>query len=776
MRRNADIKYDYKSLSVPGGGFVTGFVFHPTCRDILYCRTDIGGVYRFDYGQDSWRFLGNGITEFEHHLTQPLSIAIDESQPDKLYTMCGNSRKGGEHGRASLLISCDRGESHTEKPVPFCCNGNAPARSTAERLAYKSGCLFFGSQGDGLWRSRDEGVTWERLSLCEENIVFVYFPKNSSIMIVSCTGESNAEGANRGHTLYVSYDMGGSFERLHIPPALNDERCFHNGFVAGGIASSGSKVYITFSHSFRENRWGGWNDFACDNGGGFDGRLYRYIIRDNKLVFDRDITPSVDGFTDANTDRMLPFALGGIDVSGDIVAVSSIGGHGDAIFISKDGGESYMQIKSTDIDRFKIDVPYLKPEYNGGRIPLHWMSCLKLDPFNNDLAVINTGTGIFALRDITTDSPYFTTLCSGIEETVHMNIYGIPEGKNLVIDLVGDLGGFAFRQLDRPCENSFADADGHRYITCLNADHVQHSPDTFAATARGNWTGHTKGGVILTHDGGDSFTHIGYPFGISEKLDMAAEAISHPNTNSGWVAVSADGSTILWTLAYQWGQLPCFAAVKYDISSKSFTKIRIYDAAGNDISESDHHIKIFTDRTDPRTAYGFGESGQIYISTDCGSSFHQAEISGGLPCCRFSGIDGYKGGEIRFMPNEKGVCCAALLSHGLWRLRFEDRKVTAERISEEGDFVKAVGFGKGDSKDIPAMFISGTLFGEYGFWYSTDLGESWARINTPSQMYGYIVSMDGDLRQKGRVYIATGTHGGLYGEPVAESSAFNMEN
>ncbi|MBQ9948482.1 MAG: endoglucanase, partial [Oscillospiraceae bacterium] len=204
MTRNADIKYYYKNLSVPGGGFVTGFIFHPKCRNILYCRTDIGGVYRFDFERQSWKFLGSRITEFEHHLAQPLSVALDEAHPDKLYVMCGNSRKGNENGRASLLISTDRGETFTEKSVPFCCNGNAPARSTAERLVYKDGRLFFGSQGEGLWCSCDEGDTWKHLSLCEENIVFVYFPKDTSIMIVSCTGETCASGNDRAHTLYVS--------------------------------------------------------------------------------------------------------------------------------------------------------------------------------------------------------------------------------------------------------------------------------------------------------------------------------------------------------------------------------------------------------------------------------------------------------------------------------------------------------------------------------------------------------------------------------------------
>lgn len=764
MQRLDDIKYNYHSLSVPGGGFVTGFVFHPNIKNILYARTDIGGIYRFDFENKKWHSLADWITEFNRHLALPLSIALDEDKPNMLYAMCGNSRKGFPHGKSALLISENYGAGFTEKSVPFCCNGNAPARSSAERLAYKNGKLFFGSQGEGLWQSADNGESWTRLDFCEENIVFVYFPKGTEIMLVSCTGETTADGNNRGHTLYASYDFGKSFEKLDIPAPLDDERCSHNGFVPYAIAYYGENIYVTFTHSFRQNHWGGWNDFACDNGGGFDGRLYRYTISDGKLIFAEDMTPTADGFTDSNLKRKLPFGLGGIDVHKNVIAICSIGGHGDCIFISRDNGKSYKKIQSTDTDSFQVDVPYLKPEYNGKRVPLHWMSCLRIDPFNPDFAVINTGTGIFALNGLTTDNCFVSTLCSGVEETVHMNIYSLPSGKNKVIDLVGDLGGFVFSDLDKPCENSFANKNGDRYITCLNADFLQNNPDTFITTARGNWTGETKGGVILTTNGGESFTHIGYPTDISDILDEASENIKRPNYNSGWAAITADGNYILWTLAYEYMKLPCFCAVRYNISEKNFNKIKIYNLQGNDISESELHIKIFTDRVNAAKAYGFGENGQLYMSMDSGASFCQLSVSEDFPLCRMSGIDGYKGVEIRFLPDCEGVCYAALCENGLWKLHFNEKNVHAERITEKDDFVKAVGFGTGNSDSKPALFICGRIFGEYGFWKSLDSGESWAKINTPSQMFGGIVSMDGDFRHNGRVYIATGTRGGIYGD------------
>ncbi len=766
MKRLNDVSYAYHNLPVPGGGFVTGFLYHPRKQGILYARTDIGGIYRFDSKSEHWISLADTFTEFDRHLAQPLSIAIDNDRPERLYAMCGNNSKRYDQGKAALLISDDFGSSFTQKPVPFHCNGNAPARSTAERLAVKNGKIIFGSQEDGLWCSDNCGDSWEKLDFCEENIVFVYSHPELDILIISCTGETNSRGSDRAHTLYVSYDSGKSFERLDAPDPLNDERCCHNGFVPCDIACHSDKLLISFSHSFRGG-WGGWNSFACDNGGGFDGRLYCYSIKDGRISFQKDITPELNGYSDTNLLRKLPFGLGGVDFFGDIIALCSVGGHGDAVFISKNFGSSYEIIKSTDLDRFIIDVPYLKPQYNGGRVPLHWTSCLRIDPFDPDTAVINTGTGIFALCALTSDTPFIKTLTYGVEETVHMNIYGLPKGKNKVIDLVGDLGGFAFKELDKPCENSFADENCHRYITCLNADFVQDDPDTFIATARGNWTGHTKGGVIITTDGGGSFTHIGYPRGISDALDELSENIKHPNTNSGWAAISADGEIICWTLAHKWMQLPCFGAVRYDRKSDRFTKIKVYDIIGNDISDSDKHIKIFSDRRDSNTFYGFGESGQLYISRDKGESFSELQAVG-LPKCRMSGIDGGKGCEIRFLPDREGVCYAALLHEGLWKLKFSHDSADAIRISESGDFVKAVGFGAGQTPDMPAVYISGTLFGEYGFWRSFDEGSTWARINNEHQMYGGIVSMDGDMRTKGKVYIASGGRGGIYGDEISE--------
>ncbi len=63
MLQNESERYIYKSISVPGGGFETGFVFHLWVPGILYCRTDIGGIYRYDFGSNSWISLIDHATD-----------------------------------------------------------------------------------------------------------------------------------------------------------------------------------------------------------------------------------------------------------------------------------------------------------------------------------------------------------------------------------------------------------------------------------------------------------------------------------------------------------------------------------------------------------------------------------------------------------------------------------------------------------------------------------------------------------------------------------------
>ena len=89
-----EIAYEYRNCPIPGGGFVPGLLFEKS-REVLYARTDIGGLYRRDFRQGRWIPLNDDVTSEELALTYPLSIAVDEENPGSLYAVCGTRQYAG---------------------------------------------------------------------------------------------------------------------------------------------------------------------------------------------------------------------------------------------------------------------------------------------------------------------------------------------------------------------------------------------------------------------------------------------------------------------------------------------------------------------------------------------------------------------------------------------------------------------------------------------------------------------------------------------------------
>jgi xyloglucan-specific exo-beta-1,4-glucanase len=79
-----------------------------------------------------------------------------------------------------------------------------------------------------------------------------------------------------------------------------------------------------------------------------------------------------------------------------------------------------------------------------------------------------------------------------------------------------------------------------------------------------------------------------------------------------------------------------------------------------------------------------------------------------------------------------------------------------------------VGFGKAASgKSFPSLFLAGQIAGVQALFRSDDAGVSWKRINDDGNQFAAVSRVTGDPRIHGRVYIATGGRGILYGDPAA---------
>lgn len=739
--------YEYKNLPIYGGGYVTGVAFHPTAADRLYIRTDIGGVYRYSFEENAWKTLCAHVTAIDNAETYPLAIALDRDKSDRLFIACGNTEQN------YLCISEDCGGSFVRRELPCKVHGNFPGRGTGERLHYRNGRIYFGSTTAGLLVSDDMGESWDIHTVNgEKNISALWISEDESVIVAGCSGEVNRVGENvRGTTLYCSDDRGESFYPVEQPMPKDFSDATYQGYVSQRFAFDGNYLYVTFSHSGKVV-WGGWGAYSCDSGTAYDGRICRYVIRNGKPIFDKDITP-YDG--EAEVGRKLNGGFGGISAEKDMVIAGTIcRRNGDRIYRSYDNGESW-EIILHDLDKGKVNwtVSYMRPEYSGGHSCIHWLSDFKISPHNPDFAIFNTGTGIFRTNNLTAQTVEFEPFCRGIEETVHLNVYSTPKGRTRVIDIVGDLGGFAFEDIDKPCENTFADENGNRYITCLNADFTLNDPDYAVATPRGNWTGLTKGGIIVSRDSCRSWERLPYPIGISEKIDKAIENIKRPNVDAGWVSLSADGKRICWAIGREFSS---DMTVYTDDEGVHWQKSEFLDLNGNEISR-EMSVRVFTDYFDENLAFAVSSDFRIFISRDKSARFREFETGLSLSPVKFNRF------QVTRQHNRSGVFWLAEGS-GLYRFEITYDSVRAENVLPQGDFAKTIGFGKGRD-ELPAAYCTGVIGGEYGFYRSDDLCKSWVKINNSKQNFGDIIAICGDMREYGRFYLATGTLGLITGSP-----------
>lgn len=750
---NPSIPYEYRHLPIGGGGYVTGFQFHPCDPEVLYCRTDIGGVYRFDHVKQQWITLIDHVSQEDLRETSPISLALDARHPARLYIVSG---LWDPKSKGLLTVSDDYGETFRRYELPVYAHGNLHGRSAGERLAVDdSSTLWLASQSEGLWVSQDEGRSWSQVESMPETACTLV-AKQGKLLLVGTEGVAQRRGDQRGHSLYASWDGGQTFSPVPQPPYETVEGSRLHGLVAQRCSFDGDYLYVSFSANGPRSQ-NVERGYTCDCGDCGCGRIARYRLLPDGLGAPEDITPEKGNW-----------GFSAIDAQHGLLITATIHrSDDDAVYLSRDQGASWTKVlHGLHTGQMDFRLSYMKPGCNGGGNLIHWLTDIKMDPHRPGTAWFNTGTGTFRTRNLLDDAVIWQDWCDGMEETVHINVHAPASGRVQLLDMVGDLGGFAFTDVDKHCENSFADDHGNRYITCLSCDWPDSDPDHIVVTARGNWTGKTKGGLIVSRDGARSWQRLPMPMGLSEDLDALLTRISGVNINAGWTAVSADGSTYLWALSDRIWLHARHLLVSHD-GGASFRRSMVLDGDGK---PSEGLMKPIADRTLPHVCYGFGEAGQLYVSTDSGNTFRQKPAPEGFPQVNFGLVDCADQTEIRAASGQPGDLYIATGKDGLWKLHYqpEDDAFTGRRLTAPGDSVFCVGLGLGRpggnyASQPKALYFNGYLNGEYGFYRSFDECATCQKLNNHRQMFGRIHSIDGDKRVFGRFFIATGSTGVLYG-------------
>ncbi len=718
------INYTYKSIPIYGGGYVTGLLFHPKNANKLYMRTDIGGLYRYSFENEEWTAL-NDDADIEHLAqTYPLSMAVSDRDESLLVSVCGEHKEGTSY----LCISHDCGDSFKLMPLPEGCNvhGNSPGRSTGERLLIDGERIYFASMTAGLIYTDDYGKGYKSAEAQDKNCTLI--AKHGEVYLLGTSGDGGMKESTRGCTLYYSTD-GTKYSPLPIPEPAPSECCSFAGFVPHRCTYDGEYVYVSFSQGGLV-RWGGADAYSCDTGSLSGGRVMRYKFEGGRLSEWKDITP--DYCREQG-------GYGGIDcANGRLYVCTLCGERGDRIYVSENQGEDWKICLGEGIrGDFNWTVGHMEPKYSGGHWCIHWMSDLKISPQNPDLAVFNTGCGVFATKNLSSENPLFEPMCSGLEETVHLALMSPPSGDYHLIDMLGDLGGYIFDDMDKPSERMLCDDSFNRWVSCSSADFAEKDPSMIVAAPSGNWAGTTRGGLILSHDSGRSWARLPSPSGFSDEVDRLLENEGEGNRPIGGCAVTADGKRIFRSVGFRYCSTD---AVFYtDSESEDWVKCRF---------DRQDMVRIFTDRQDPTLVIAVSEDYQIYESHDKGESFTHLLDTG------IAHGDRRRCEELRMNPQSSGELWIANGVDGLYRV--DCWGLWTENLLPSDSYARCVGFGRDE------IFICGRIGGEVGLFRSRDGGKRWVQINDSAHQFGDIRSVCGDPRVRGRVYLATGSRGLIY--------------
>ncbi|MFC4466085.1 RICIN domain-containing protein [Streptomyces xiangluensis] len=495
--------YMWKNAQVVGGGYVTGLVFNPREKGLLYARTDMGGAYRWDVAAEQWIPLTDWAGEKDWNLLGIDSVATDPVDPDRLYLGAGTYTNSWA-GNGAILRSTDRGRTFQRTDLPFKLGANEDGRGAGERLVVnpaENGTLLLGTRKNGLWRSTDHGVTWSQVSSFPvkdgassgAGISFVtYGPAGSKTVYVGV--------ADKSTSLYRSTDGGSTWQAVSGQPT--------GQMPQHGVLSGDGSLYLTYTDVVGPN-------------GVTAGSVWKHTPSGGAW---KNISPSQGsyGFSGLAVDPQKPSTV--------MVTTLDRWWPEDEIYRTTDGGTTWKALASKS-ERDDSGAPYV------GTGTGHWMTALAIDPFNSGHVLYGTGSGIWRSKDANaTDSggtSHWTVGARGLEETAVLDAVAPPGGAT-VISSMGDLGGFRYSSSSSLTEVPAGRLKNPMMITSTDIDFAQSDPSVMVRVGRGG----DQDGAYST-DGGSSWSGF--------KTEPVGSA------DSGQVALAADGSAIVWT---EEGQAP----------------------------------------------------------------------------------------------------------------------------------------------------------------------------------------------------------------------------
>jgi len=741
----ANAQYTWKSVQIWGGGYVPGVAFHPAENGLTYIRTDVGGAYRLESDKRAWMPLNDMFTK--GHDMGSIAIGLDAGNPNVVYVTgglyLGQPRPQGIEWCGSggaFFISSNRGATWTAirlntstvsgtdpsvlNETNLCLGGNGQNRGTGNRIAASGSTIYLGTDQNGLLKSTNNGNTWTTVST---------FSNTSGISAVLLDKDGNVYAAPFAGGIYKSIDgtswsqvgsfNGAVFQMSYSPEDNTIWFTTNTGKPQDHSEPSGGSVRKLNLST------GAFTQVTMPAKGGKD---YGYI--------GVSVNPS-------NANQVLVSTSGWWKGNGGPIDGSSFVPH-DAIFLSMDGGQTWKDIL--------LNASYdVATAYNAASHNPHWISALAVNPYDPDHVIFGTGYGVWSTFNATAATPEWIFTNHGIEETVPLGLASTTYGAPLV-SVLGDIDGFYHADINTPPSHRHRLEDGKTEAgTNYDIDFAGQMPNYMVRIHKSS--SHNFG--AWSNDGGQTWKNF-----ASKPPNAVVD-----NGENNYVAVSADGSAIVWNMITH--------GVYYSTNNgatwtKSSTEASLLQG-----------FKPVADKVTAGTFYLYNPAnGTLYKSTNNGANWNAVNNS----LAQAGGNWAYWAFRLYASPNKAGELWATQGVNGVDGLWFgESRGI--KRSTDGGTtftevsgmaYARSIGFGKGKNAGDPsAVYVVGINSSDtHGVFRSDNSGSTWTRINDDAHMYGEITMVIGDPCVYSRVFLGTSGRGivqgidnGLAGENFCEN-------
>lgn len=401
-------EYNWRNLTIGGGGYVTGIYIHPGNSDLVYIRTDVGGAFRYDSDKGKMQQLLNWAKVEDANLYGVYGMALDPLNENHVFLAAGRYPFAEP---ADVFESFDKGETF----LPLALNKPMGANKHPEKLGdklvlnpFNNNELWCATYGEGLWIYSIDIKKWEKsIFESEGNIQSILFDHSRNGIIYIST-------VNDG--IYYTSDNGRSFQKIegyiwdNTEIALNEQANIL-------FASSRNDGVHSLTSPIKNSKW-------------------------------KDITPNIG----AKDYRTISFSNGIlITAPGKPMGALSWG-----FYTSQNNGLSW-QVRPSKIDQC---IKWHQELFPGSAI-----SDIVFDPNNPDRILISDWFSVFETKNFNSDTVVWSNqIAKGHEEVVCLNMAALPKNETDIslYSAHADIAGFAHLNSDSAPYHIFKSSYGSK--------------------------------------------------------------------------------------------------------------------------------------------------------------------------------------------------------------------------------------------------------------------------------------------------------------------------